>query len=210
MKKKIIATTLILALSLSLAAAAMAVSVPGQGTIVFDRGGVLIIDPPESPLNANDLNNPNDPYNWNLGGKDISFGQQIITRANLTYRSDETADLLVWSGNGNVRGFHVVVGIDDFYVGGTVTMRDFELTLTATTPAGRSTFSPATVNVRSMAEGIGAGETQNVFSVNIPAGSSNYEYYAGSWNADLFVIGASATLAGEAKAAMTWNVVVDD
>ena len=207
MKKKIIAVTLILAMSFGLATVAFANPFAGNSNIEFIRGDVIIIDPPDEPQDPEDPDNPDDPYNWNLGGKDIEFGRHEITPAHMTYDAENVPAILIFSGDSTVQSFTVTVEINDFLLAGAVTMRDFELGLDPVDPAGFSSNSAASVLVSGT--GIGsADDAATIFGVTM-TGGSDFEYYAGEWEADLFVVGGSVTTAGAATAAMTWSVVHD-
>ena len=208
MKKKIISAILTIAMILTVATGALASTNTGNSNIEFEKGSVIIIDPPTEPLDPDDPNNPDDPYNWGLDGRDIEFGKHAITPKHETYDSLNTPGLLIFSGDSEVTAFTVTVGIENFLLANNaVTMKDFELGLRPVDVAGITTNKTATVSVKDIE--IGEGDAAKKILDVVTTGATDFEFYAGEWDADLFVVGGSVTTAGKATAAMTWTVVND-
>ena len=232
--KKTLTFVLVLALAFSMASTAFAVesSEDGAGTIEFQDGNPPeIIDPPtdtdeppvdpERPIDPEnppvDPEKPTDPptvnpegpnpENWNMS-KDLNldFGLQTITGSNRTYssyyhaRSEGTRFAGLMVQNESVQSNWVVqVGMTGFFIGNDPTMAGFELDLIPYTQHTNRPDTPQTVNTVTLAADEAPKTIMTITPVSI---------IGANWEGFLDVLGGSVQQTGEARAEMTWSIVI--
>ena len=227
----------VLALTLVLGMASTAFAAPGSeqetgaGTIEFRDGDApVIIDPPgeeeppvdperpidpenppvepEKPTDPPPVNpeGPN-PENWRISSDlNLDFGLQTITGSNRTYssyyhaRSDNTRFAGVVVLNESVQSDWVLqVGMSGFTIGGSPTLAGFELDLIPYSIYTSSPGTPQTVNTVTL-EANGAPQTIMTITPVSTIGAN--------WEGFLDVLGGSVQQTGEARAEMTWSIVI--
>ena len=199
--KKTLALALVLALSLSLASTAFAEE-PGKeqdtgaGTISFRDGSAPeIIDPPP------------EFDSWNISPSlNLDFGSQQISGSNRTYDSYEHARTedtklagIVILNETAQENWVLQVGMTGFFIGTNPTMEGFELELVPHSQYTNRPGTPQTVNTVTL-EGGGAPQTIMTITPVATIGAN--------WKGLLEVLGGSVTQTGDAKAEMTWSIVI--
>ena len=198
--KKALTLVLALTLLLNMASAAMAAPAGEQetsaGTIAFrDGDSPEIIDP---PIEFED---------WGISADlNLDFGLQTISGSNRTYsslahaRSNDTRFAGVFILNESVQSDWVLqVGMSGFFIGGTPTMAGFELELIPYSQHTNRPDTPQTVNTVTL-EADGAPQTIMTITPVSTIGAN--------WRGVLDVLGGSVQQAGEARAEMTWSIVI--
>ena len=196
--KKTLTFVLVLALAFGMASTAFAAtsSEDGTGTIEFQDGKTPeIIDPPD------------EFEEWGIS-KDLNldFGLQTITGTNQTYssfdqaRSEDTKLAGVVILNESTQDNWVLqVKIDEFKIGDTKTMDGFELELIPHTQRTNRPGTPQDVNTVKLA----ALEAPKTIMTITPVST-----IGANWRGVLDVLGGSVLQTGEARAEMTWSVVI--
>ena len=195
--KKTLTFVLVLALAFGMASTAFAAasSEDGTGTIEFQDGKTPeIIDPPD------------EFDDWGIS-KDLNldFGLQTITGSNQTYssydhaRSEDTKLAGVVVLNESTQANWVLqVKIDEFKIGDTKTMDGFELELV---PYSQNSNRPTPQTVHTVK--LAALEAPKTIMTITPVST-----VGANWRGVLDVLGGSVQQVGEARAEMTWSVVI--
>ena len=197
--KKTLAIILTLTLAVGMVPTAFAAPVEnetGAGTILFQEGSPPeIIDPPP------------ELENWGISPDlNLDFGVQTISGSNKTYsslehaRSEDTRLAGIVILNESTQANWVLqVRIDEFKIGDTKTMDGFELELI---PHSQQTTRPGTpqdVNTVKLEE----GTTRTIMTIT-PVST-----VGANWRGVLDVLGGSVLQTGEARAVMTWSIVLE-
>ena len=198
--KKLLVLALVLALSLSLAPTAFAEPVneqeTGAGTITFQDGKTPeIIDPPP------------ELQDWGISADlNLDFGLQTISVANRTYDSYEHARTeeaklagIVILNESTQDNWVLQVGMTGFTIGETPTMEGFELELVPHNHRTNRPGMPQTVNTVKLTAG---GGPQTIMTIT-PVST-----IGANWKGILDVLGGSVTQTGDARAEMTWTVLI--
>ena len=199
--KKTLIIVLVLTLMLGTVSMALAADPPneretGDGTISFQDGKTPeIIDPPD------------ELDDWGIySDLNLDFGLQTISGANRTYssyehaRTDEARLAGVVVLNESVRDNYVLqVEISEFRIGDDPTMEGFELKLVPRDENTNRPTNPQVVNSVTLE----ADEAPQTIMTITPVST-----VGANWEGFLDVLGGSVQKTGDARAEMTWSIVI--